>query len=215
MGRVISRRCRGVAAAGGALGYTGFLYSPSPTPTLPMPDPVTRPDRAYPEPGLGAALASDERRRTLQCPSRTASAEPIGALGGPAGRRHQPLPRPCWSVPAGFPSPAADDEDAAIDLNDLLAPHPEACFLLRVRGCSMEDAGIDDGDLLLVDRALEPSHGRIVIAVVDGEFTVKRLRRQGAVVRLEAAHAQYPAIAFQAGQELQVWGVVTRVIKRV
>jgi len=180
-----------------------------------MPDPVTRPARACPEPGLGAALAGDDRRRTLQCHSRTASAEPLGALRGPAGRCHQPLPRPCWSVPAGFPSPAEDDRDAAIDLNDLLAPHPEACFLLRVRGCSMVDAGIDDGDLLLVDRALEPSHGRIVIAVVDGEFTVKRLHRQAQVVRLEAAHAQYPAIELKDGQELQVWGVVTRVIKTV
>lgn len=79
----------------------------------------------------------------------------------------------------------------------------------------MADAGIDDGDLLLVDRALEPSHGRIVIAVVDGEFTVKRLYQRHGVVRLEAAHAQYPPIELQDGQELQIWGVVTRVIKAV
>ncbi|MFP4077125.1 MAG: LexA family protein [Halochromatium sp.] len=120
-----------------------------------------------------------------------------------------------WPVQAGFPSPAEDDQDAAIDLNELLAPHPEACFLLRVSGESMTGAGIDDGDVLVVDRALEPSHGRIVIAVVDGEFTVKRLHHRPQAVRLEAAHADYPPITLSDGQELQVWGVVTRVIKSV
>ena len=79
----------------------------------------------------------------------------------------------------------------------------------------MHDAGIDDGDVLLVDRALEPTHGRIVIAVLDGEFTVKRLNRRDATIRLEAAHADYPPIELGDGQELQVWGVVTRVIKQL
>jgi DNA polymerase V len=120
-----------------------------------------------------------------------------------------------WPVQAGFPSPAEDDQDPAIDLNELLAPHPEATFLLRVSGHSMHEAGIDDGDVLLVDRALEPTHGRIVIAVLDGAFTVKRLHRRGTVVRLEAAHADYPLIELGDGQELQVWGVVTRVIKQL
>ncbi|KAA6181327.1 translesion error-prone DNA polymerase V autoproteolytic subunit [Thiohalocapsa marina] len=118
-----------------------------------------------------------------------------------------------WPVQAGFPSPAEDDQEPAIDLNALLVPHPEATFLLRVRGHSMTGAGIDDGDVLLVDKALTPSHGRIVIAVVDGEFTVKRLHLSGDGVRLEAANPDYAPIRFQDGQELQVWGVVTRVIK--
>ena len=145
----------------------------------------------------------------------TTSAALIGRLCSLSARSQQPLPRLWWPVQAGFPSPAYDEQDAAIDLNELLAPHPEACFMLRVRGGSMVEAGIDDGDLLLVDRALEPSHGRIVIAVVDGEFTVKRLYRQGAVVRLEAASTAHPPITLRDGQELQVWGVVTRVIKTV
>lgn len=147
--------------------------------------------------------------------SSIGSGDLIGAPRTLASRTLLPLPRLSWPVQAGFPSPAEDDQDAAIDLNDLLAPHPEACFLLRVRGGSMVDAGIDDGDLLLVDRALEPSHGRIVIAVVDGEFTVKRLHRQNGEVRLEAASTAHPPITLRDGQELQVWGVVTRVIKTV
>ncbi len=177
-----------------------------------MSEPAIRPQPACPEPGVG-----DPARRLHQGAFSTqpgaVRADCVGTLCGIATRSRQPLARLSWPVQAGFPSPAEDDQDPAIDLNELLAPHPEACFLLRVRGCSMADAGIDDGDLLLVDRALEPRHGRIVIAVVDGEFTVKRLHRQGAVVRLEAAHAQYPAIELKDGQELQVWGVVTRVIK--
>jgi len=147
--------------------------------------------------------------------STTTKVTLLGALRLSQPSRLRPLPRMCWPVQAGFPSPAEDDQDAAIDLNELLAPHPEACFLLRVSGHSMTGAGIDDGDTLIVDRALEPSHGRIVIAVIDGEFTVKRLHRDHQSVRLEAAHQDYPPITLSDGQELQVWGVVTRVIKQV
>ncbi|MEA1051250.1 translesion error-prone DNA polymerase V autoproteolytic subunit [Lamprobacter modestohalophilus] len=179
-----------------------------------MPERVIRSHPARPEPGLGFSVGRAHGGALSTSPGAT-TAEPVGPLCSLTTRSHRPLTRLRWPVQAGFPSPAEDDQDAAIDLNELLAPHPEACFLLRVRGCSMVDAGIDDGDLLLVDRALEPSHGRIVIAVVDGEFTVKRLHRQAQVVRLEAAHAQYPAIELKDGQELQVWGVVTRVIKAV
>ncbi|CRI63854.1 DNA polymerase V [Thiocapsa sp. KS1] len=125
------------------------------------------------------------------------------------------LARMVWPVRAGFPSPAEDDQEEAIDLNALLAPNAEATFLLRVSGLSMSEAGIDDGDVLVVDRALEPAHGRIVVAVVDGEFTVKRLHRRDGRIALEAAHPDYPPILLSEGQELSVWGVVTRVIKSV
>ncbi len=162
-----------------------------------------------PTPIIGRTTAS----ATAIHPAGRTTAELLGPLPRPGTFPRRPLPIMTWPVRAGFPSPAEDDQDAAIDLNDLLAPHPEACFLLRVRGRSMSGAGIDDGDVLVVDRALEPSHGRIVIAVVDGEFTVKRLYKQGPAVRLEAAHADYPPIELRDGQELQVWGVVTRVIK--
>ena len=153
----------------------------------------------------------------VRLPGRPADpqARLLGALQRPGQRPRRLLPRMRWPVQAGFPSPAEDDQDGAIDLNELLAPHPEATFLLRVSGHSMSGAGIDDGDVLVVDRALEPTHGRVVIAVLDGEFTVKRLHRRGAVVRLEAAHTDYPPITLGDGQELQVWGVVTRVIKQL
>ena len=140
----------------------------------------------------------------------------IGPVGGSAvpARRHS-LPLMAWPVQAGFPSPAEDYQDEAIDLNDLLAPHAEATFLLRVRGESMTGAGIDDGDVLVVDRSLEPVHGRIVVAMVDGEFTVKRLYQRNGNLCLEASHPDFPSIALREGQELAVWGVVTRIIKSV
>lgn len=142
------------------------------------------------------------------------------ALLGPAGvpaacSRRRALPLMAWPVRAGFPSPAEDYQDEAIDLNDLLAPHAEATFLLRVRGESMTGAGIDDGDVLVVDRSLEPTHGRIVVAMVDGEFTVKRLYQRDGNVCLEASHPDFPAIVLREGQELAIWGVVTRIIKAV
>ena len=140
----------------------------------------------------------------------------IGPVGVPAARsQRRPLPLMAWPVQAGFPSPAEDYQDEAIDLNDLLAPHAEATFLLRVRGESMTGAGIDDGDVLVVDRSLEPVHGRIVVAMVDGEFTVKRLYQRDGNLCLEASHPDFARIELREGQELAVWGVVTRIIKTV
>lgn len=144
-----------------------------------------------------------------------AKAQLLGTLQAARLRRKRLLPRTRWPVQASFPSAAEDDHDAAVDLNELLAPLPEACCLLHVNGHSMTGADIDDGGVLVVDRALEPGHGRIVIAVGDGEFTLKRLHCHHHSARLEAAHQDYPPITLSDGQELQVWGVVTRVIKSV
>lgn len=155
-----------------------------------------------------------ELLRPLQRAGAEASATPLGpvrATRGPWPR----LPLMAWPVRAGFPSPAEDDEEATLDLNEMLAPNPEATFLVRARGDSMVGAGIADGDVLIVDRSLEPTHGRIVVAVVDGDFTVKRLIRRNGVVTLEAAHPDQAPIRLQEGQELVVWGVVTRVLKAV
>lgn len=116
------------------------------------------------------------------------------------------------AVRAGFPSPADDYVADTLDLNEHLIRHREATFFVRARGHSMVGAGIHDNDLLVVDRALTARHGSIVIAVVDGEFTVKRLEKRGARVRLRAEHPDYAPIDFQDGQELHVWGVVTQVI---
>ena len=152
-------------------------------------------------------------RRSSGPASDVALIGPVGGYAAPARRRSVPVM--AWPVRAGFPSPAEDYRDEAIDLNDLLAPHAEATFLVRVRGESMTGAGIDDGDVLVVDRALEPVHGRIVVAMVDGEFTVKRLCQRDGNLCLEASHPDFAPIELQEGQELAVWGVVTRIIKTV
>ena len=117
-------------------------------------------------------------------------------------------------VPAGFPSPAGDYVERRIDLNQELVQHPEATFFLRAQGNSMIDAGISDGDTLIVDRAIEASHDHIVIAAVDGEFTVKRLWRHGGRVRLVAENPDFPPIELNDGQEMAIWGVVTHIIKK-
>ncbi len=124
---------------------------------------------------------------------------------------------PCmsYSVRAGFPSPADDYIEKRIDLNEELIKHREATFFLRVRGHSMIEAGIDDGDELIVDRAITPEHNRIVVAAVDGELTVKRFYQRHGVVKLLAENPEYPDIEFKAGQEMVIWGVVIRIIKSV
>jgi DNA polymerase V len=127
----------------------------------------------------------------------------------------QLIPRMSYSVRAGFPSPADDYIEKRIDLNEELIQHREATFFLRVRGHSMIGAGIDDGDELIVDRAIMPEHNRIVVAAVDNELTVKRFYRRNGVVKLLAENPQYPDIEFKREQEMVIWGVVTKVIKSV
>ncbi len=127
----------------------------------------------------------------------------------------QSFPRMGHSVRAGFPSPADDYVEKRIDLNEELIQHREATFFLRVSGYSMTNAGIDDGDELIVDRAITPEHNRIVVAAIDGELTVKRFYRRNGVVKLIAENPQYPDIEFKNEQEMMIWGVVTRVIKSV
>lgn len=117
------------------------------------------------------------------------------------------------SVAAGFPSPADDYATKAIDLNAVLIKHPQATFMMRIAGSSMRDAGVDDGDVVLVDRALRPIHGSVIIAVVDGEFTCKRLHKRGGAIKLQAANPTFPDIVPTDGQTVELWGVVTKVIK--
>jgi len=124
------------------------------------------------------------------------------------------LPLAGDKVCAGFPSPAEDFAVKRIDLTEVLITHPQATFLLRVSGESMKDAGIFNGDMLVVNRALKPQHGHIVVAVVDGEFTVKYLHQRADRIKLKPANATYPDITPKEGQTLEVWGVVTACIKR-
>lgn len=119
------------------------------------------------------------------------------------------------AVPAGFPSPADDYTEGRISLDEHLIQHKEATFFLRVEGDSMRDLGVLDGDLLVVDRSLNPEHGNVVVAVVDGEFTVKQLQRVSGGWLLHAANPHYRDIAIEEGQELSVWGVVRWAIHKV
>lgn len=116
------------------------------------------------------------------------------------------------SISAGFPSPAEDDIVETLDLNKLLIKHPSATFFLRVSGVSMIKAGIHDKDLLIVDRSIEPSDGKIVIASVNGELTVKRLRYSGKKIELVAENDAYRPIDITEDMDLRFWGVVTSVI---
>ena len=122
-------------------------------------------------------------------------------------------PKLSGSVVAGFPSPAEQYMEPPLDLNELLVKHPAATYFVRVSGDSMTGAGINDGDLLVVDRSLRPADGDIIIACVDGDFTVKVLKMSEGV-RLEPANLNYPALALEKGQELDYFGKVTACIHR-
>ncbi|PRP70852.1 hypothetical protein BUE93_09770 [Chromobacterium amazonense] len=124
------------------------------------------------------------------------------------------LPLALSPVRAGFPSPAEDRMEAGIDLQAYLVADPLATFLVRVAGDSMRDAAIQEGDILVVDKGLAPRHGDIVIAAIDGEFTVKRLHVQGRRCMLLAANPDYPPIVPAGDQELQIWGVVTACVRK-
>lgn len=115
-------------------------------------------------------------------------------------------------VAAGFPSPAQDAIDRTLDLNELCVRHPAATYFVRARGDSMLGAGIHDGDVLVVDRALDARDGDVVIAAFEGEFTVKRLDKSGGGVRLVPENPAYPAIEVRPGVECSLFGVVTSVV---
>ncbi|MCL2745450.1 MAG: translesion error-prone DNA polymerase V autoproteolytic subunit [Planctomycetaceae bacterium] len=116
-------------------------------------------------------------------------------------------------VPAGFPSPAEDAPAEHLDLSAHLIKHPEATFFLRVSGDSMTGAGIFDGDLLIVDRSISPSSGDIVIAVVNGEFTVKRLIIDGKKIKLRPENPKFKTLLMTEYNEIDIWGVVTNSVK--
>ncbi len=123
------------------------------------------------------------------------------------------LPLFASKVSAGFPSPADDFIEGAIDLNRHLVKHPTATFLLRVSGDSMIDAGINPDDILVVDRSLTPVSGKIVIAIVDDNLTVKRLLHKKDKILLMPENKKYEPIELKEGSEMSIWGVVTNVIR--
>lgn len=124
-----------------------------------------------------------------------------------------PLPYQESGVSAGFPSPALDYLDLTIDLNRELIKKPASTFYARVKGQSMKNAGIDDGDLLVVDRSIAPSNGKIAVCCVDGEFTVKRIKIDQDCCWLMPENELYKPIRVSAQNEFIIWGVVSYVIK--
>jgi DNA polymerase V len=127
-----------------------------------------------------------------------------------------PIHVPLFShkVAAGFPSPADDYVQNRLSLDEHLIQHKEATFFVRAKGNSMVGAGIFDGDLLVVDRSLSPTSGDIVIAIVDGDLTVKRFTKRGGKITLRPENPRFKEMEFKDGQELEVWGVVTSAVKK-
>jgi DNA polymerase V len=119
------------------------------------------------------------------------------------------------SVAAGFPSPAEDYMDSRLDLNEYCVERPSATYFMRISGESMRNMGIFDGDMLVVDRALKPRYNDIVVAIVDGDFTVKQLCKRNGLVYLAAANPDYPPIVLSDESDFRVWGVALHVIHRL
>ena len=130
--------------------------------------------------------------------------------------QHTNLELPVFTIriPAGFPSPGDDYLDDKLGLNEYLIKHPSATFFMRVEGDSMVNAGINSGDLLIVDRAMEATNASIVVAILDGEFTVKRFQVKDNRVYLVAENSHYHLIEITSEMRFEIWGVVTYVINR-
>ena len=129
-----------------------------------------------------------------------------------------PEPVLVWAVrptiQAGFPSPAEDLGAKRIDILEKLIKHPQATYQMTVRGESMRDAGIFDGDVILIDRAISPRNGHYVVAIVDNEFVCKKYWQRAGQVKLKAANPTYPDIVSKEGQTIEVWGVILTAFKR-
>nr|WP_315248054.1 translesion error-prone DNA polymerase V autoproteolytic subunit [uncultured Flavobacterium sp.] len=125
------------------------------------------------------------------------------------------IPYSTEGVSAGFPSPAADFMETSIDLNKELSENALATFYIRVKGNSMIDAGINDKDVLVVDRSLEPQNNKIAICFIDGEFTVKRIQVEKDCLYLMPENSNYSPIKVTEDNQLIIWGIVTYVIKKV
>ena len=130
-------------------------------------------------------------------------------------RSNSTIPIACERVSAGFPSPADDYIEVGIDLNEQLIRNPISTFFLQVSGDSMTGAGIHNGDLLIVDRSINAKPGQIVVAILDGNFTLKKLTYHDGRLRLEAAHPDYPPLEMCRFGEVQIWGVAIQVIHKL
>ena len=125
-----------------------------------------------------------------------------------------PLPYAEEGIHAGFPSPAQDYMELSIDLNKELVPHPSSTFYGRVKGDSMKDEGIEDGDILVIDKSLELMNDDLAVCFVDGEFTLKRVRIDATIIWLVPSNKAYPEIPITSENDFIVWGIVTYTIKK-
>tara|TARA_B100000959_G_C14898801_1_gene589958 strand:- start:496 stop:924 length:429 start_codon:yes stop_codon:yes gene_type:complete len=123
-----------------------------------------------------------------------------------------PLELSVSPIEAGFPSPADDHLDIALDLNEYLIKHPSATFYIYVKGDSMINDGIYNGDIMIVDRAISPKSKDVVIAAIDGEFTVKRIHKKNNKIYLQPSNKNYKTICITNEMDFQIWGVVTHTI---
>lgn len=117
-------------------------------------------------------------------------------------------------IKAGFPSPAQDYLDSAIDLNKELVKHPESTFYGKIKGNSMQDARLYDGDIVVIDKSIRPLNGDIVVCSIDGEFTIKIFEREGDIIWLIPANPAYSRIKVTKDNDFRIWGVVTNSIIR-
>lgn len=138
----------------------------------------------------------------------------IASITPVEARTHYEIPVALQKVAAGFPSPAQDYIDKTLDLNEFLIQNQQATFIVEVESLSMRDAGIDLQDKLIVDRSIEAKSGDIVLALIDNDFTIKRLMIEGDKRWLQAENPDYSDIHLKDGQTLLIWGVVTSVIKK-
>ena len=140
---------------------------------------------------------------------------PISKIWFADDSRSIELPYYDTRVQAGFPSPAEDHLEQRLDLNTLVIENPSATFFVRVAGESMRGIGITDGDILVVDRSIESWENRIVVAVIDSEFTIKRFTTRNGTVVLEAENPDYPSIRITEEMDFSVWGVVCWTLKKL
>jgi DNA polymerase V len=118
-------------------------------------------------------------------------------------------------ISAGFPSPADDYLEAKLDLNKLLIRNPSSTFFARVRGTSMQDVGIHDGDILIIDKSLSPSHNSVLICFIDGEFTVKKIQKKNGDLYLMPQNKEFAPIKVDKESDFRLWGVVTYCIHKL
>ena len=133
----------------------------------------------------------------------------------PDWENNQKHPFISGGIKAGFPSPAADFDETKISLENVLVKNREATFYAKASGNSMIGAGIDDGDIMVIDRSLEPTNNKIAVCCIDGEFTVKRIKTEKNCVYLMPENSAFEAIKVTENNELIIWGIVTYVIKSV